>query len=346
MRINLVGDSKTKKRWQKGRRRRGRRRSHTFDSAIGMPQAINRNPGARKRVKGLTRRIGRKADKGQAKRTRTARTRAERRQRSQSAAAASSAGILQRIRWRSVRWRLLALLVLAVLIAALVYASSDFGFFVYRDRTRIEGARFLPADEIFAASGVNEQNIFWIDPAEVAERVVALDGVKVARVRCDLPTLVTIEVEEREPVVMWRSTSQEQDLWLDGAGVVLPYHGDVNSPNMVFVVDYGERHLKVGDRIEPEGIVQSVLQLAAALPGEQVYRYQPDRGLSFTHRVSGGQWPVYVGTSDDLARKIQVVQTLTEYLVANNVGPQYVDVRWAEHPVYGRPEGDTHVEGN
>jgi cell division septal protein FtsQ len=311
-----------------------------------MPQPVHRGSGARKRIKDTSGRARKKADRSQAKRTRTARSRAERRQRAQRAAAASSTGILQRIRWRSVGWRLLAVVVLAALIGVLAYASSDFGFFVYRDSTRIEGARFLQADEIFAAAGVDEQNIFWIDPAKVAGRIVALDGVKAARVRCDLPALVTIEVEEREPVVMWRATSQDQDLWLDETGLVLPYHGDVNSPDMVFVVDYGERHLKVGDRIEPEGIVQSVLQLAATLPGEQVYYYQPDRGLSFTHRVSGGQWPVYVGTADDLARKIQVVQALTEYLVANNVGPRYVDVRWAQHPVYGRSEGDTIVGGN
>ena len=346
MRINLVGDTQTKKRWSKSRKRRGRHRSRIYDSAVSMPQTVNRRPGKKRSVKDLVRRIGKKADRSQAKRTRTARTRAERRQRAQHAADASSTGILQQIRWRSVGWRLLALVLLAALIGVMVYVSSDYYFFVYRDRTRIEGVRFLQTDEIFAASGVNEQNIFWIDPAEVARRIVALDGVKAARVRCDLPTLVTIEVEEREPVVMWRATSQEQDLWLDDAGEVLPYHGDVNSPDMVFVVDFGERHLKVGDRIEPDGIVQSVLRLAGALPGEQVYYYQPDRGLSFTHRVSGGQWPVYVGTSDDLARKTQVVQALTEYLVANNIAPSYVDVRWAEHPVYGKPEGATLVGGN
>ena len=345
MRINLVGDSRTEKRRKKSRKRRSRR-ARDYDFAVSMPQAVARRPGARKRLKDVARKFGKNAEKRQAKRTRTARTRAERRQRAQRAADASSTGILQGIRWRSASWRLLAIAVLAALIGLLVYASSDFGFFVYRGQTQIEGVRFLQEDEIFAASGVNEQNIFWIDPAEVAKRIVALDGVKAARVRCELPTLVTIEVEEREPVVMWRATSQEQDLWLDEAGEVLPYHGDVNSPDMVFVVDYSERHLAVGDRIEPEGIVQSVLRLAAALPGEQVYYYQPDRGLSFTHRVSGGQWPVYVGTSDDLARKIQVVQALTEYLVANNVGPRYVDVRWAEHPVYGKPEGATIVGGN
>lgn len=346
MRIVLAGDSRDNQRRPKNRKRRSRR-SRTFESAITVPQPVRRNTGAKRRVTDTLGKGRKKAETGQATRTRTARTRAERRQRAQRAAAASSVSILRTIRWQTARWRLLALVLLAALIAVLVYISYDFSFFIYRDQTRIEGVRFLQADEIFAAAGVNEQNVFWIDPAQVAGRVVALDGIKAARVRCDLlPALVTIKVEEREPVVMWRATSQEQDLWLDEAGVVLPYHGDVNSPNMVFVVDYGERHLKVGDRIEPEGIVQSVLQLAAALPGEQVYYYEPDRGLYFSHRVSTGEWPVYVGTSDDLARKIQVVQGLTEYLVENNISPRYVDVRWAEHPVYGKPEGAALVGGN
>ena len=338
MPITLGRDSQKQqgrlKRW-KGRGRRSR----TFESAIAVPQAVRRGSKGEKRASKAAKTNRKKAVTSQA--TRTARTRAERRQRASQFSSAAPVGVLQRVQWWTLRWRLLALVLLAGLLAVLAYVSFDFSFFVYRDSTRIEGVRYLPVDEIFAAAGVNEQNIFWIDPAEVAKRVVALDGIKVARVRCSLPTLVTIEVEEREPVVMWRAMTQDEDLWLDETGVVLPYHGDVNAPDMVFVVDYGERHLKVGDRIEPTGIVQSVMQLASALPGEQVFQYQPGLGLSFTHRVSSGEWPVYVGTSDDLARKIQVVQALTDYLVDKQISPRFVDVRWPEHPVYGKPEGDT-----
>lgn len=345
MRIIFVGDSQAKKRKKRGVKRRGRR-SHAFQSAIAVPQPVRRGTGAKTRTKGANKKSRKRAPQSQATRTRTARTRAERLQRAQQAAEAPSAGILQQIQWRSAAWRLLALSALIGLIAVVAFVSADVSFFVYRDGTEILGTRYMPEDEVFAASGVNELNIFWIDPVEVATRVVALDGVKAARVRCDLPARVTIEVEEREPVVMWRAISQERDLWLDEEGIVLPYHGDVNSPDMVFVVDYGERNLQVGERIEPEGVVQSVLQLAAALPGEQVYSYEPGRGLSFSHRVSNSEWPVYVGTGEDLARKIQVVQALTEYLVASSIRPRYVDVRWAEHPVYGKPEGDTLVGGN
>jgi cell division septal protein FtsQ len=228
-------------------------------------------------------------------------------------------------------------LFLAGLIAAIVYTSTAEEFFVYKDDAQIVGARHLDASTIYQIAGVDEQNIFWIQPHQVAARIRQLDGVKGAQVRCDLlPARVIIGIEEREPVVMWRALTQERDWWLDEEGVVLPFHGDPESPGMIFVVDSSERHLQVAGRIEPGGIVQSVPQLAAALPETRIFFYDADRGLSFTQVVDGGQWPVYVGTSEDLARKIQILHALTDYFAARGLRPRYVDVRWASHPVYGQ----------
>jgi hypothetical protein len=201
---------------------------------------------------------------------------------------------------------------------------------------RIVGSVHSDAAEIYRSADVHEQSIFWIDPQQVARRVLQLDGIKAVRVRCELPSRVIIEVEEREPAVMWRTGQPQRDWWLDREGVVLPYHGDVDARETVFVIDSSGRELRVGDRIEPEGMAQSVLRLAAAVPGIRVFFYEPDRGLSFTQEVDGVNWPVYVGTSRDLARKIQVMQALTTYLRQNNVRPRYVDVRWADHPVYSQ----------
>jgi hypothetical protein len=216
-----------------------------------------------------------------------------------------------------------------------IYVSVDERFFVYE--AQIEGARHLTPQAIYRAAQVHEQNILWIRPEGVAERVYQLDGIKAVRVRCRLPAQVMIEVIEREPAVLWRADSQGGDLWLDEDGIVLPYHGDGESSETIFVVDSSERHLQIGDRIEPEGIVSSVMQLAAALPGARVFFYETERGLYFSQETALGTWPVYVGTSEDLTRKIQVVQALTGYLVEQGVQPRYVDVRWPNHPVYGKP---------
>jgi cell division septal protein FtsQ len=252
----------------------------------------------------------------------------------------------RRIRWRIVLRRFPVALFLAGVIGVIVYTSTAEEFFVYADDTQIVGLRHLDASTIYQVAGVDEQNIFWVQPEQVAERIRQLDGVKGVRVRCDLlPARVTIEVQEREPVVMWRALAQERDWWLDEEGVVLPYHGDPHAPGMIFVVDSSERHLQVADRLEPEGIVQSVQQLAAALPETQIFFYQADRGLSFTQRVDGGEWPVYVGTSEDLARKIRILQALTDYFSSRGLRPRYVDVRWASHPVYGQTAAEPAAGG-
>jgi cell division septal protein FtsQ len=326
VRINLANDKRDQSGRKKGRRWRGRR-SRTFETAISLPQASGRGSAPDRRAK-----RGSGRDTGSSERSR-----AKRGTRATQAESPAPPRRLRAIRWRSVALRLPALAVLVSLIGVCVYASTDARFFVYD--AQIVGVQHLEVGAVYQAAGVHEQNIFWIDPHSVAERVIELDGIKAVSVRCELPAAVSIEVTEREPVVMWRATSQQQDLWLDEEGVVLPYHGDVNSPDMVFVVDYGERNLQQGDRIEPEGIVHSVLQLAETVPGVRVFSYMPGQGLSFTQSVAGGEWPVYVGTSTDLARKIQVLQALTDYLQANNIRPRYIDVRWADHPVYGRPSG-------
>jgi len=244
--------------------------------------------------------------------------------------------------WRLAVARLPAAIVLLGLIALLIYVSTTEKFFVFG--ADVLGNHHVETDKIYLASGVHEQNVFWIRPNKVAEAVVQLDGIRAASVRCRLPAHVTIEVTERQPLILWHIEVQGNDWWLDEEGVVLPYQGVVS--DTVFVVDYSERLLNIGDRVEPEGIVISVQQLAASLPEVSLFYYQPDRGLSFVQKTAYGSWPVYVGDSNDLARKILVLQALTDYFVEHKMRPTYVDVRWADYPVFGKPGRKASLRGD
>jgi cell division septal protein FtsQ len=329
VRIRLSDDDRSH-RDRPARHKRSKRRSgQAFQVALPMPQARDRRSGTRQRP------AGRKATS--ATRERVRRRTTARGKRAESPVVQAPAR--PRASKAQLAVRLGALLFLVLLIAAAVYGSTDARFFVYQ--AGVVGARHLSAEAIYQAAGIDEQNIFWIDPAGVAQRILRLDGVKAARVRCQLPARVTIEVEERQPKVLWRIDGQKRDWWLDEEGVVLPYHGDPRAPEILFVVDSSQRELAFGEIIEPEGTVASVVKLAAALPQSRVFFYDGERGLSFTQRGEVSQWPVFVGSSEDLERKIQVMQTLTAYLQANGITPRYVDVRWAAHPVYGRPLGET-----
>jgi len=236
------------------------------------------------------------------------------------------------------------LLMLVGAIGLVVYGFTATKFFVYG--AEISGVHHLKAEDVYLAAGIDEQNIFWVRSGQVEQLLGQLNGVKSARVSCGLPARVSIAVEEREPAVMWRVQIQDRDWWLDEEGVVLPYHGDVN--NTIFVVDSSTPQLREGDRIKPEGAVASVLQLATALPQVKVFFYRADQGFSFTLKSEDGshEWPVLIGTSEDLTHKIQILQKLIDYLAAHNIRPRYIDVRWADHPVYGVPDGQKTGQSN
>jgi cell division septal protein FtsQ len=323
VRIDLVGNNrKQRKRWWDGRRKR--RTARSFGSTIALPEAPTRRGEPRTRRGKATadpRALERQARQRHRQRLEDPRAAADRRAR--------------RAALRGFVRRLPALLLFLGLLGGIVYTSADAQFFVYE--ANIQGAHYLPATTIYETAQVDKQNIFWIDPEKVARRVVALEGIKAARVSCQMPARVVIEVEERQPALMWQARNQGGDWWLDIEGRVLPYHGNAKSPDTVFVVDSSEQHLDVGQVIKPDGIARSVLQLAEALPDVRLYYYEPDRGLSFTQQAATGSWPVYVGSSENLPRKIQVMRAVTRYLKANGIQPRYLDIRWPDHPVYGLP---------
>lgn len=306
MRISLVDQEKKK------RRRKRRKVSKTYETAIAFPRTRGRQ---RPKKRGIPAR--------------------ERGSRAGRQAAMEPQVARRQIPWRQIWKRLPVLLVLAGLMAAIVYTSTAEEFFVYD--AQITGARHLEPEKIYQAAGIDEQNIFWIRPEKVAERIGQVDGIKAVSVHCGLPARIAIEVEEREPVLMWRALSQGRDWWLDEEGVALLYHGDAHASDALFVVDSSNRQLEVGDQIEPDGIVQSVLQLAAALPETQIFYFESGQGLSFRYKAGEVEWPVIVGDSKDLQRKIQAVQVLTGYLLDKDIHARYVDVRRSDYPVYGKP---------
>jgi hypothetical protein len=240
--------------------------------------------------------------------------------------------------------RMPALLLLLGLVVAVGYVSADAKFFVYE--ASVVGAKYVDAGRIYEAAGIHEQNIFWIHPRHVAQRIIELDGIRTVRVRCDLPAKVRIEVEERTPALVWRSLSQEKDFWLDRDGIVLPYGGDPHAPETLYVIDADARKIDTGQRLQPDAVVPSVLQLARALPDVKIFYYRADRGLSFIQQEGSRKWPVYVGGIEDLARKIEVMRALNGHLSARGIQPKYVDVRWSDRPVYGQPSSAAAAGGN
>jgi hypothetical protein len=217
----------------------------------------------------------------------------------------------------------------------MVFMSVSPDLYVYA--AQVAGSQYVSSEAILLAADIEDLHILWVRPGEVAERIEALPGIKAATVRTWLPARVTIAVDERKPLVRWYAESQRQEWWLDNEGVVLPY-GPADSEALI-VVDLSGQALGAGDRVEPPSMALSLASVHESLPGIDLLYYHPDRGLSLTWRTAGDEWPVYLGSSDDLEGKLQSMEAINDYLSREGIRPRFVDVSRAEYPVYGEPAG-------
>jgi cell division septal protein FtsQ len=266
-------------------------------------------------------------------------TKTPRRKRSQThqgyvfEATASSAA--RRLSWDplAVFWKRHGGVVLSVLLVAGVVWSSFilFGtedFFIYS--VAVEGNLAVSMEEIFAASGLENQSIFWVHPERVSEAVARLPNIKSAEATCHLPALITIRVVERQAQVVWQW--RDRQFWVDDYGVVLQPRGAL--VDALVVQDSGPVPPQAGGRVDAQAVL-AAQQLYQLRPQLRTVTYNPDRGLVLE---SEGGWPVYLGVGDDVALKLAILEALEADLKKQGIRPEHIDLRYPQNPVYRQAE--------
>jgi cell division septal protein FtsQ len=220
---------------------------------------------------------------------------------------------------------ILGLVLLGLLAASLGYwlfLTDD--FYVYE--ITVQGNRLVSADEIFAASGLYEMSIFWVNPRQAAGTVAGLPGILSAEVHRALPNRVTITVVEREPQVVWQRAGTR---WLvDEQGTVLT--AQTGPGDGLVIEDQGSNPLHPGDQVDAAAVA-GARQLQGLLPELSAVRYTPQTGLSFRHSLG---CDIHLGSGTDMAEKVAIMQALVEQLAASGEHPEYIDLRFKGSPCY------------
>jgi len=223
-------------------------------------------------------------------------------------------------RWS--RAKIASILLLGLVAWVLYEFSSSYAFFVYE--ATIGGNHLLPAETIYAASGVHEQSIFWLSPKEIAARIEAQPYVKRAVVHCQLPNRVIIEVTERSPKVVWRTGQGE--FWVDEEGVALtPLEGQ--PPPLLLIDDEGRAAAKGEEKRVKAGIVEGILLVSERMPEVKWFRYDRKWGVLFQ---SPHGWQVALGYGERMRYKVNVLIALQERLLAEGKHPRVIDMRFPE----------------
>jgi cell division septal protein FtsQ len=215
-----------------------------------------------------------------------------------------------------------------LLLAAVAWLSFTLfatdTFYVYA--VAVQGNAVVPQAEIFQASGVESQSIFWINPQRTAEAIAQLPDIQSAEVTCRLPAKVNVRVAERQARVIWQWG--EQKFWVDSDGVVLKPRGPLTDALIVRDLRSAPPHL--GGRVDA-GAVAAAQALHDQRPQLQTVGYDAIHGIVLTSEEG---WPVYLGTGDDIALKLSILDVLRDDLRQRGIRPKYVDLRYPQRPAY------------
>ncbi len=133
----------------------------------------------------------------------------------------------------------------ALAASAVLYglvASPVFGF----ERLVLEGARFTSRAAVEAALGLRPgESVFGLAVDRLEARLASLPSVATARVRVLLPDTVRVDLDEREPILAWRTA--EGVYLVDASGILFAAVGTVE-PEVPFVSIDGRPLPVVSDR--------------------------------------------------------------------------------------------------
>jgi hypothetical protein len=224
--------------------------------------------------------------------------------------------------------RVVAGIALIVLIAVALWLGLDGRFYV--TRLSVTGVTRTPPLDVANTSGLVGKHIFWVNTAEAEAQLLRSNpALKSAQIACRLPANCSINVVERTPVIAWRYGAAVT--WVDADGAAFRSQPTTVDLNLVTIEAVQGPALIAGRPADPK-VIAAALSVAQALPGVRSYRYSNAHGLEFTDERG---FPVYLGLADDMRDRVMIWKALRDSLVARDVLPKFVDIRYPLAPFYG-----------
>ncbi len=219
-------------------------------------------------------------------------------------------------------WRFshyVALLLILGGMAALGYLLTDPSF--HAAPPSVSGNSYLSAEQILQQAHLEGQNIYTIDPTDISRRLITfVPQIKRAKVSLGLPDQVAIQIEERQPVLMY--SHDNQMFWADNEGHLFPIQASLIE--LPILVDEDGSASPDGKHLDP-AIWNAIQEITLSIPEMKEFHYRDVYGLFF---VSPEGWRVYLGDSENLQNKLAAWQALRQQLVQENRPIKTVDLRY------------------
>ena len=219
--------------------------------------------------------------------------------------------------WQARRPKLAIGALVLVLVAALFVFFDTDQFYLFD--FQVIGSKHLTKTEIVRASGIMGYNIFFVETQTVERALAKLPEVKSVHVTTSIPNHLTIEIEEREPVITWLRGAETY--WVDADGISVKAR--TNLPELPVLRDVDQKPVKPGEKISPAAI-STFRALHDVWPdAPRALEWSTARGLSFSDERG---WKIYLGNADEMAGKIAEYRALVAMLVAQNAKIKFIDL--------------------
>jgi hypothetical protein len=245
-------------------------------------------------------------------------------------------------------WVLGRLLAIALLVGAawVVYNVATSPRFQVRT-VHVQGNLLLSRSEVQDAAAVVGANIFWVNSADVANRISGLPLVeRVQVVDAKLPDTLEIHIVERQPAGFW--TSGDQTYLVDKEGVILKAVDaetaqiracagqacDPQTAPLPSVSETDAEPLTPGDRVDASALTTSS-RLAQLLPSVGVqpvgFLWSRDAGVEVP-TVDG--WRARFDQTGNLDQEVAQLRTIRDQLTRTNTPAELIDVRFGSRPYF------------
>lgn len=211
---------------------------------------------------------------------------------------------------------------------------------------QVTGNQWISSDEINSVLGLNGYPVFLLTPERIRDQVL-LNYPEFASVEVSvsMPNIVSINVTERQPVILWQQDGGYT--WVDETGTAFRPRADV--PGLVVVQALGvppevnivEANPQSLAPFIPDEAVKAIITLAPHVPQGTLLLYDPVTGLSWT---DGRGWQVVFGTDGDMNAKVLVYQAMVDWLSQRGIRPILINVAYLQAPFYRLEQVETRVD--
>ncbi len=220
----------------------------------------------------------------------------------------------------------LILLVGWAFLAHRMWTSNEFAI----RAAAVEGAELMSVAQVQSIAGLRGRSIFEVDPGAIERRLTSYAEIDAAEVQVSWPNQVTIDIQERRPIVEWDDGGATW--WLSESGVAFIQRG-ADAPLVKVraeqpVLDISQDALEPA--IDPH-ILWGAVSLVERMPYAFDLSYSPEHGLAFDDPRG---WRVEFGMDGDVDFKIEVYEAIADMLVDTGAVVDIVSVEDPSSPYY------------